>query len=183
MITLSLSIISIVVDGAMGITYVELIDTGEMFVCRECGCHLSRVDDVVNDAFHGNTGKAFLISNAKNLINGPEEKRRLVTGNHICADVYCVHCNYRVGWTYVSKSVFDHKTQLCIELALQFISVCTGFGNDVCTVTHQCIFFLTFCDYQRSHLNLSVFASQASVFALQSISVWSLRHSLYKCIA
>lgn len=47
-----------------------------------------------------NNGRAILFSHAMNIILGPKEDSRLITGVHTIADVYCSECGELLGWKY-----------------------------------------------------------------------------------
>lgn len=45
-------------------------------------------------------GRAYLFDNCVNVILGPPEDRRLITGIHTVCDIFCRRCETLVGWTY-----------------------------------------------------------------------------------
>ncbi|XP_061999666.1 protein yippee-like At4g27745 isoform X3 [Rosa rugosa] len=54
------------------------------------------------EAIHvAESGRAFLFSHAINVVQGPKEDRRLITGLHTVADVHCSDCGEVLGWKYV----------------------------------------------------------------------------------
>jgi hypothetical protein len=44
-----------------------------------------------------------------NIYNGPIEVRRLLTGRHEVADIFCVECHSLVGWKYISAAEESQK--------------------------------------------------------------------------
>jgi len=45
-------------------------------------------------------GRAFLFENCANVVQGPAEDRRLITGLHSVCDITCKRCKTLIGWTY-----------------------------------------------------------------------------------
>ncbi|KAI4311427.1 hypothetical protein MLD38_036326 [Melastoma candidum] len=68
--------------------------------CHNCGNLISRHDDIVSKYFQGVRGRAFLFSQAANLVEGPKEDRILITGLHTVSDVFCIDCGENLGWKY-----------------------------------------------------------------------------------
>ena len=50
-----------------------------------------------------------LIGNCLNLRTGVPVTKKLRTGSHTIADVYCVGCTAYLGWKYVSQFVIELK--------------------------------------------------------------------------
>lgn len=95
--------------------------------CSTCSTDVAFSSQIVSKCFTGRHGRAYLVapppanppspstsSPAKNttaadnatgdLINirvGPGERRRLVTGAHVVADISCASCNALIGWKYL----------------------------------------------------------------------------------
>ncbi|KAL2130951.1 hypothetical protein VTI74DRAFT_5734 [Chaetomium olivicolor] len=99
--------------------------------CGSCSTDLAFRDQIISKGFHGRHGRAYLVSppssvstpscprspalnevttawsystSPTDLVNvkvGKAEKRELVTGQHIVADISCVTCGTVVGWKYV----------------------------------------------------------------------------------
>jgi hypothetical protein len=44
----------------------------------------------------------FSSDNAVNVYLGPSEERRLLTGRHEVADIFCICCHELLGWKYIS---------------------------------------------------------------------------------
>jgi hypothetical protein len=78
----------------------QIVDSVEIFTCRQCGAPLCDSGDVVSKGFHGKTGQAYLVSRCLNSYFGPQEQKQLMTGVHIVRDVYCRLCHALLGWTY-----------------------------------------------------------------------------------
>lgn len=57
-------------------------------------------DQIISRSFHGRGGRAFLFETAVNVSTGPPERRMLMTGLHIVADIFCIECHALLGWTY-----------------------------------------------------------------------------------
>lgn len=83
----------------MGRVALEYLD-GRAYVCCGCKAHLALHSDVINNAFHGRLGRAYLFETAVNLTRGPTEDRILMTGLHTVRDVFCTQCHIALGWTY-----------------------------------------------------------------------------------
>ena len=49
------------------------------------------------------------LNNRINVKTGPHEHRQLMTGEHICADLMCQHCDSLIGWKYISATSEDQK--------------------------------------------------------------------------
>lgn len=76
------------------------IDGPQVYTCSHCRTHLTSHDDIISKSFHGRHGRAYLLDQCVNVVTGPEEKRRLMTGLHVVCDIFCKRCNGMVGWTY-----------------------------------------------------------------------------------
>lgn len=76
------------------------IDGPQVYTCSHCRTHLTSHDDIISKSFHGRHGRAYLLAQCVNVVTGPEEKRRLMTGLHVVCDIFCKRCNGMVGWTY-----------------------------------------------------------------------------------
>jgi len=92
---------AIVAKPRMGIQFLERLEAEEVYACRTCHTHLTTTNLLVSKHFTGKTGKAFLFSKVYNYTVGPEQQRELLTGKHICGDIYCVCCLNNIGWTYM----------------------------------------------------------------------------------
>ncbi|KAJ6879634.1 protein yippee-like [Populus alba x Populus x berolinensis] len=78
-------------EGAVG---------SRLYCCFKCRNLVSCHDDIVSKTFRANNGRAILFSHAMNITLGPKEDRRLITGLHTIADVYCSDCGELLGWKY-----------------------------------------------------------------------------------
>eukprot|EP00164_Ancoracysta_twista_P001720 GFYU01002254.1.p1 GENE.GFYU01002254.1~~GFYU01002254.1.p1 ORF type:complete len:117 (-),score=28.21 GFYU01002254.1:478-828(-) len=84
----------------MGRLYKQYIDAALIYTCADCKTHFASFDEIMSKAFRGRTGKAYLFNEVVNVTPGPLEDRKLTTGLHTVADVYCNCCNALVGWKY-----------------------------------------------------------------------------------
>ncbi len=50
-----------------------------------------------------------LLHSACNVKLGKQEQRQLLTGVHTVADIFCVNCQTRLGWTYLKASEPSQK--------------------------------------------------------------------------
>ncbi|XP_065860120.1 protein yippee-like At4g27745 [Euphorbia lathyris] len=71
-----------------------------LYSCHNCSNFVSRHDDIVSKSFQASKGRAFLFSHAMNIVVGKKEDRRLITGLHTVADVFCGDCGELLGWKY-----------------------------------------------------------------------------------
>jgi hypothetical protein len=85
----------------MGRLFLQYVEAETVHCCAACGTHLAAHDQIVSKAFQGRHGRAFLFGSCINVNDGPPEKRLLLTGLHIVADIYCNACDTRLGWMYV----------------------------------------------------------------------------------
>jgi len=76
------------------------VDGPQVYTCSNCRTHLTSHDDIISKSFHGRHGRAYLFDECVNVIKGPEENRRLMTGLHVVSDIHCKRCKKIVGWTY-----------------------------------------------------------------------------------
>lgn len=83
------------------IIFERQLGPGELYVCKKCNIHLSRVHLKRSDRFKGKTGTAYLIAEVWNYVCGPEEDRQLSTGEHTIREIYCQKCHTNIGWTYI----------------------------------------------------------------------------------
>jgi hypothetical protein len=84
----------------MGRLFTRYLEAPQIFACSECGVHLASYDQIISKSFHGRGGRAYLFECAVNVTLGPLEKRILITGLHVVADIYCVQCESLLGWKY-----------------------------------------------------------------------------------
>ena len=78
-----------------------------VYSCTVCLTHVATHDQLVSKSFQGRHGRAFLFGAAANVMLGPTEERELMTGLHSVADIFCSHCNSRLGWKYLEA--FEHS--------------------------------------------------------------------------
>ncbi|KAG7957300.1 hypothetical protein I3843_11G167300 [Carya illinoinensis] len=83
----------------MGRVFVVELE-GSSYRCKFCKTHLALADDLVSRSFHCRRGKAYLFSNAVNLVVGALEERLMLSGLHTVADIFCCCCGQIVGWKY-----------------------------------------------------------------------------------
>jgi hypothetical protein len=76
------------------------LEGAHVLSCAKCRTHMALSEDVASKAFHGRTGRAFLVEQTVNVRLGPPEDRVLLTGLHTVADVLCRNCSAYVGWKY-----------------------------------------------------------------------------------
>jgi len=76
-----------------------------VYTCVDCQSHHLNSDAVISKAFQGRGGKAYLVEQVVNFWKGPTTERRLMTGLHLVADIYCAGCGTLFGWTY--ERAFD----------------------------------------------------------------------------
>ncbi|EOD14832.1 hypothetical protein EMIHUDRAFT_47245, partial [Emiliania huxleyi CCMP1516] len=85
----------------MGRLFLRYIEAESVHCCALCATHLAAHDQVVSRQFRGRHGDAWLFGDVINVNDGPPEKRLLLTGLHVVADIYCNGCDTRLGWKYV----------------------------------------------------------------------------------
>ncbi|KAG5239940.1 protein yippee [Salix suchowensis] len=73
---------------------------GKFYSCKHCRTHLALYDDIVSKTFQCKHGKAYLFEKVANVFVGEKEERRMITGLHVVADIFCVGCGSIVGWKY-----------------------------------------------------------------------------------
>ncbi|MFS8027360.1 putative Yippee family protein [Helianthus anomalus] len=78
--------------------------------CYNCRKPVARHEDIVSKYFvAGHRKRAFLFSHVLNVVAGPKEDRRLITGVHMVADVHCSDCGKVLGWRYEKVYEEAHK--------------------------------------------------------------------------
>ena len=80
-----------------------------MYACRICETHLSSECQIISKSFQGRGGKAYLMDQVVNVYLGLKETRKLMTGNHEVADIFCIDCHTLAGWTYIAASETSQK--------------------------------------------------------------------------
>ncbi|KAL8167005.1 hypothetical protein V2J09_008504 [Rumex salicifolius] len=81
----------------------------KLYCCFACRSQIALHDDIVSKDFQAKSGRAFLFSNAKNVVLGEIEDRQLITGLHSVADVMCSDCGEYLGWKYLKAYVETQK--------------------------------------------------------------------------
>lgn len=76
------------------------LDGPQIYTCGHCRTHLTTHDEIISKSFQGRHGRAYLFDNCVNVVLGPPEDRRLMTGLHSVCDIFCKRCKSLVGWTY-----------------------------------------------------------------------------------
>ncbi|EIW71377.1 hypothetical protein M231_04762 [Tremella mesenterica] len=71
-----------------------------VFVCKQCGNHLTVKEGILSNQFTGQHGKAMLVHHAVNVYTGEPDDREMRTGKHTVRDVFCKVCHTCVGWKY-----------------------------------------------------------------------------------
>lgn len=92
----------------MGRLFFELLDN-KAYACRNCGCQLAQVEELVSKQFHSKNGRAYLFNNVVNVQLGPKETRQMVTGQHIVRDTFCRRCMFPIGWKYEEARCTDQR--------------------------------------------------------------------------
>lgn len=46
-------------------------------------------------------GRAFLFYEARNVGEGPEQEKLLISGKYIVSDIFCSDCGEVLGWKYI----------------------------------------------------------------------------------
>lgn len=91
--------------------------------CSTCSTDLAFTSQIVSKSFTGRYGRAYLVSppdpgknqRSDNLVNlqlGKPEKRQLVTGSHVVADIMCAVCRVKVGWKYMDAKEDSQKYKI-----------------------------------------------------------------------
>ncbi|OAY62125.1 hypothetical protein MANES_01G243400v8 [Manihot esculenta] len=71
-----------------------------LYSCYRCRNIVSCHDDIISKSFQSSSGRAFLFSHTMNIILGHKMDRRLITGLHTIANIYCSDCGELLGWKY-----------------------------------------------------------------------------------
>ncbi|KGN56402.1 hypothetical protein Csa_010833 [Cucumis sativus] len=80
---------------------VEDLIRERVYSCHNCRNQISRHDDIISKGFQSVKGRAFLFYEAKNVREGAEENKMLITGNYKVRDLYCNECGQLLGWKYI----------------------------------------------------------------------------------
>ncbi|KAH8080233.1 yippee zinc-binding/DNA-binding /Mis18, centromere assembly-domain-containing protein [Filobasidium floriforme] len=78
-----------------------------VYSCRKCLVPIALQDELVSKAFSGRDGRAYLMHSTVNTKLGKVEERRLLTGLHTVADLFCTSCDASLGWTYLKAQDRD----------------------------------------------------------------------------
>jgi len=102
------------------ITFHHELGIGNLYICAQCGMHLSRTILLESRQFQGNSGQAILVTKIWNYRSGPKEDKQLRTGPHTIQDTFCIGCGSKVGWRYVhayQQSQKYKENKFILELA------------------------------------------------------------------
>ncbi|WVQ94777.1 hypothetical protein IAU59_001859 [Kwoniella sp. CBS 9459] len=86
-----------------------LPDDRPVFACANCSMVVALQDELCSRGFTAVTGKAYLLNSTINTNLGQQDERKLMTGKHTCADIYCAKCNAVLGWKYIVAPTGDQK--------------------------------------------------------------------------
>ena len=73
----------------MGRCRLDFLLADDVFECRECKTHLTRLSQLVSKGFTGKTGHAYLFSEVVNVRYGEPEDQILQSGLHTIKKVFC----------------------------------------------------------------------------------------------
>ncbi|KAG7035765.1 Molybdate-anion transporter [Cucurbita argyrosperma subsp. argyrosperma] len=79
------------------------------YSCRSCRNPLASGANLLSKSFLAKSGKAFLFSQAKNIVEGPKEQKLLITGIFETADIHCSICGQVLGWKYLKAYDIKQK--------------------------------------------------------------------------
>ena len=108
----------------MGRCRLDILLEEDVFACRSCRTHLTRLCHLVSKDFTGKTGQAaYLFANVVNVRLGDPEDQLLQTGLHTIKKVFCKEdsCDAQIGWMYTDAhdSVNKYKVgKVCLERCL-----------------------------------------------------------------
>ncbi|KAI8068467.1 yippee-like 1-like protein [Gongronella butleri] len=81
------------------LTYLD--DCRPLYTCSRCHAHLAYQEHILSRAYHGQTGRALLVTHVENVLVGVGERKMLMTGMHTVADISCSNCHTQLGWKYL----------------------------------------------------------------------------------
>ena len=105
-------------------------ESGKIFVCNNCDFHLAKEPDLISKVlsfitlhliqsqtfffclqlFQGQSGPAYLFTDAYNIITDSlEQDKYMTTGRHIISTIRCSGCHGPIGWTYIYAYSQDQK--------------------------------------------------------------------------
>ncbi|KAI5479734.1 Yippee-like protein [Pseudohyphozyma bogoriensis] len=85
-------------------------DSGRLVGCKKCGTSLSNEHYLESKNFVGQTGRAYLFSDVKNVWEKEvADDRQMRSGRFLVADIGCSMCLEKLGWTYVKSFSKDQK--------------------------------------------------------------------------
>ncbi|TFK21097.1 yippee-domain-containing protein [Coprinopsis marcescibilis] len=99
-------------QGISSDTKAQVVQTFEghpSYSCCKCSAVVALQDELISKSFSGRDGRGFLMQSAVNVKLGRREDRKLLTGVHTVADVFCVGCNDRLGWFYHKAADVSQK--------------------------------------------------------------------------
>jgi len=84
-------------------------ETGLIYVCRQCDCHLAKYDDRLSKNYHSGDDKAFLFETAVNFVAGDPSQRKFLSGNYTVSTISCKECKTELGWKYIKAEAKKNK--------------------------------------------------------------------------
>ncbi|KAL0542503.1 hypothetical protein IC582_022617 [Cucumis melo] len=79
------------------------------YSCRNCRNPLASGAHLLSKSFLAKSGKAFLFSEAKNIVEGPKEQKQLITGIFKTTEIHCNICGQVLGWKYLKAYDLSQK--------------------------------------------------------------------------
>ena len=108
----------------MGRKVMDVLYADDIFICRSCETHLTRLKSLSSKNFTGRLGQpAYLFATVVNVTFGEAENQNLSTGLHTIKKVYCAEeeCREHLGWTYTDALMEENKYKIgkvCLERSL-----------------------------------------------------------------
>ena len=85
----------------MGRIFKRYLEVPQIYACSSCGTHVTSNDQVISKSFNGKHGKAYLVESCVNVYYGSPERRVLMTGLHICVDMFCIGLICKILFFYL----------------------------------------------------------------------------------
>ncbi|XP_022979315.1 protein yippee-like At4g27745 [Cucurbita maxima] len=82
-------------------TMADLMIGARLYSCQNCSNEVSRHDDIISKGFQSLRGRAFLFYEARNVEEGPQQEKMLLSGTYIVSDLFCSECGQMLGWKYI----------------------------------------------------------------------------------
>ncbi|XP_022924572.1 protein yippee-like At4g27745 isoform X2 [Cucurbita moschata] len=79
----------------------DLMIGARLYSCQNCSNEVSRHDDIISKGFQSLRGRAFLFYEARNVEEGPQQEKMLLSGTYIVSDLFCSECGQMLGWKYI----------------------------------------------------------------------------------